>query len=69
VIAPVHHQRPFGVDDRLSVADGLNATRMGLDEDEIIGQRGGEPAGGVLAERSTPGDKTHLGPPIMLLAP
>jgi hypothetical protein len=40
VIAAVHHQRPLGVDDRLTVADGPNASRMRLDEDEIVRQRG-----------------------------
>jgi hypothetical protein len=38
VIAAVHHQRPLGVDDHLAVADGLNASRMRLDEDEIVGR-------------------------------
>ena len=38
VIAAVHHQRPLGVDDHFAVADGLNASRMRLDEDKIVGQ-------------------------------
>jgi len=38
VIAAVHHQRPLGVDDHLAVADGLNASRMWLDEDRIVRQ-------------------------------
>jgi hypothetical protein len=69
VIAPVHHQRPLGVDDRLPVPDGLNASRMRLDEDEVVGQGGGEPACGILAERTTPGDKSHFGAPIMVVVP
>jgi hypothetical protein len=40
VIAAVHHQRLLCVDDRLSVSDGLNPSRMRLDEDEIVRQGG-----------------------------
>jgi hypothetical protein len=38
VIAAVHHKRPLRVDDDLAVADGLNASRMRLDEDGVVGQ-------------------------------
>jgi hypothetical protein len=33
---------------------------MRLDEDDIVGKRRGEPTGGILTERTAPGDKTHL---------
>jgi hypothetical protein len=40
VIAPVHHERPLRVDDRLAIADALNASPVRLDEHEIVGQPG-----------------------------
>jgi hypothetical protein len=60
VIAAVHHQRSLGVDERSPVADGLNASRVRFDEDEIIGHRRREPTCGIFAERTASGDKTHL---------
>jgi hypothetical protein len=59
VVAAVHQKRAFGVDDRLPIADGLNPSRMRLDEDNLVGQGRGKPAGGILAQRTAPGDETH----------
>ena len=60
MIAPVHHQRPLGVDHRAAAEDRLDSPRVGLDEHQVVGQRRGEPAGGILAEGTAPGDKTHF---------
>jgi hypothetical protein len=55
----VHQQCALGVDDDVSIADCLDPTWVWLDVNHIGGHRGREPSGGILAERTAPGDQAH----------
>ena len=59
VAAPVHHQRPLGVDHQAPIPEGLHTPRMWFDVDNVGGYRRREPPGRIAAERTTSGHQSH----------